>query len=95
MKADLQQRINVVDRIEFIMNILNYKMYEIRYNFRMKIEGLMENKQNLIACTSERNESDIALKLVEIEKEITEYENSHESQMRSIKEQKLVINSFL
>lgn len=90
MKTDLQEKINIIDKTELIMNILNYKIYEIRYNFRQKIDSLKEAKDSLTAEVSDKNESEIALRMVEMEKEISECEISHESQMRSIKEQKLV-----
>lgn len=80
-----------MDKAELIMNILNYKTYEIRYDFRMKITNLQQARDKLSSASDgTKTDSEIALQLVDIEKEISELEGSFESQMQSIKEQKLV-----
>lgn len=70
------------------MNLLNYRMYEIQYEFVTQIDELIEKRKEI--KQSSANESQKALQIVNIDKEITDYNDAHHQVFQSIKQQKLV-----
>ncbi|XP_072389972.1 uncharacterized protein [Diabrotica undecimpunctata] len=90
LRNNMEERLILVNKTDFIMNILNYKLYEVQYDFSTRIKKLKDIKKQLenTEITS-GNESKIALNFVENDKEITECEQSHEQQHKSVRQQML------
>ncbi|KAG5865709.1 hypothetical protein JTB14_007172 [Gonioctena quinquepunctata] len=88
LKQDIEERITIMNQNELIIDLLNYKLYEIRYEFSSKIRQLKEEKEKLeyVGVTGEYA-TEAAFKLVDIQKRILECEEQHESHYRTIKEQ--------
>ncbi|XP_030764789.1 uncharacterized protein LOC115889024 isoform X2 [Sitophilus oryzae] len=89
-KRYLEQHIGIVEKTELIMNILNYKMYEIQYTFRTEFDKLTSRQEKLIETSKQGPEnSKIALEVVEITDEISKLEENHQNELESLKEQKI------
>uniref|UniRef100_A0A6P7GFA7 Uncharacterized protein LOC114337446 n=1 Tax=Diabrotica virgifera virgifera TaxID=50390 RepID=A0A6P7GFA7_DIAVI len=90
LRNNMEERLILVNKTDFIMNILNYKLYEVQYDFATRIKKLKEIKKQLENTEiTAGNESRIALNFVENDKEITECEQSHEQQHKSVRQQML------
>nr|CAI5846626.1 unnamed protein product [Callosobruchus analis] len=90
MKENIEERIKIVEKAELIMNLLQYRMYEIRYDFTMKVNQLTQQKADLkTGMMLKETESQAAFKIIETEKEITECQNVYDAQHRCVKEQML------
>nr|CAH7768247.1 unnamed protein product [Callosobruchus chinensis] len=90
MKENIEERIKIVEKTELIMNLLQYRMYEIRFDFTMKLNQLTQQKTDLkTGMMLKETESQVAFKIIETEKEITECQNVYDARHRSVKEQML------
>ncbi|XP_057657792.1 uncharacterized protein LOC130894814 isoform X2 [Diorhabda carinulata] len=90
LRTNMDERLVLMNKNDFIMNILNYKLYEIQYDFSKTIKRLKEKKKELENTEVNRtNESKIALTFIENEKEINECELTHEEQHKSVRQQML------
>ncbi|CAH2010264.1 unnamed protein product [Acanthoscelides obtectus] len=90
MKENIQERIRIVEKTELIMNLLQYRMYEIRYDFTMKFNQLTQQRNELkTGMMLKETESQAAFKIIETEKEIAECQNTYDAQHRCVKEQML------
>lgn len=90
LKRDLEEDLLQLEKLELVLNLLNYKIYEIQYNFMTTIDGLKNRRKNIEASSGK--ESQIALALIELDKELAEHENTHDSSFQVAKEEKLVIS---
>lgn len=88
LKNDMEKNLKKIETAELVQNLLNYKMYEIQYNFMTKINEIRDERQKIEA--SGGNASQIALAVIDLDKELAECENSHNSTFQVAKEQKLV-----
>ncbi|XP_074042256.1 uncharacterized protein [Leptinotarsa decemlineata] len=88
---DIRERLEIIERNEMVLVLLNYKMYEIRYESRSKIAQLSQEKQKLETegVTSE-TASQTAFKIVEIQNNIGKCEERYQQQHTFIKEQILL-----
>ncbi|KAF7264978.1 hypothetical protein GWI33_021786 [Rhynchophorus ferrugineus] len=90
IKRCIEQHISIVEKTELVSNILNYKMYEIRFDFRGQFDKLKERQQKLIDVSKQGEEDPkTALEIVEITDELSKLEEDHQNELDSIKEQKI------
>ncbi|XP_050305526.1 uncharacterized protein LOC126742780 isoform X2 [Anthonomus grandis grandis] len=89
LKKTIYTHCGIVEKTELIMNILNYKLYEIQYNFRTEVDRLKAKKESLSLASSEKEDPTIALKIVEIDDEVSRIEETHQTNLDCIKEQKI------
>ncbi|CAG9764584.1 unnamed protein product [Ceutorhynchus assimilis] len=90
LKKSLQNHAAIVEKTELITNILDYKLYDIQFQFRNQIDKLKERKEECVrAALTGQDDSSLALKHVEIDDEIEMLEESHQTNLECIKEQKL------
>ncbi|KAL1513698.1 hypothetical protein ABEB36_003072 [Hypothenemus hampei] len=90
LKNNLDSHVSIIEKTELIMNILSYKLYEIRHSFRFQIDELKSKKDELMKLGEfEKEDSRLALQLVEIDNEISKLEELQQTNLNSIKEQKL------
>ncbi|CAH2012221.1 unnamed protein product [Acanthoscelides obtectus] len=90
MKENIQERIRIVEKTELIMNLLQYRMYEIRLRFHDEIQSINSTEKR----TQDRNDVEgnrVAgcFQIIETEKEIAECQNTYDAQHRCVKEQML------
>ncbi|CAH1187072.1 unnamed protein product [Phyllotreta striolata] len=90
LKSYIDDRLILINKNDFIMNLLNYKLYEVEFNFSRKIKQLQEIKKQLEnSDISPSNESKIAMRFIENEKKITDCETMHEQRHFSVRQQML------
>lgn len=88
LQSDLEKNLKQIEKSELVQNVLNYKMYELQYNFMTKIQQIGDRRKELEAADS--RESAVALEIVELDKELAECENAHDASFQVKKIQKLV-----
>ncbi|VEN50641.1 unnamed protein product [Callosobruchus maculatus] len=92
MKENIEERIKIVEQTELIMNLLHYRMYEIRYDFTMKLNQLTQQKADLkTGMMLKETESQAAFKIIETEKEITECQNNFSNLLLLLEAEKAII----
>ncbi|CAH1101457.1 unnamed protein product [Psylliodes chrysocephalus] len=90
LKSNIDDRLILINKNDFIMNLLNYKLYEIEFNFSKKIKQLRDVKKQLEnSDINPSNESKIAMKFIDNEKKITDCEMMHEEHHLSVRQQML------
>lgn len=77
-KTGLQRRLSSIEKLDLLINVLTYKIFEAQHEFRMTMEGLIHKKQKLVKRTDIDDES-IALEVAELDKEMADLKGMHES----------------
>ncbi|XP_060517300.1 uncharacterized protein LOC132696475 isoform X2 [Cylas formicarius] len=90
LKKNLDKYLTIVEKTELISNILSYKTYEVRHNFRMKLDELRDRRECLKEMfTKGEDESTVALQLVEINDEIDKLEGRQLHELEYFNQQKI------
>ncbi|CAH0550745.1 unnamed protein product [Brassicogethes aeneus] len=91
-KKFINNRLEVISKLDLIINILKYKIYEVRYECRKNLDMLHIRKQKLRnACFKDLTEMQVAMELEEIDNQMKEEQRNVEIQLESLKEQKIEI----
>lgn len=92
LKNSLQCHVGIIEKTELINNILNYKVYDLQYNFRSECDKLKARKDSLLKLQADaEKDPGYALEIVEVDDEISKLEENNQKDLECIKEQKLVI----
>lgn len=92
LKNSLQCHVGIIEKTELINNVLNYRTYDLQYNFRSECDKLKARKDSLLKLQEHaKQDPGYALKIVEVDEEISKLEENNQKDLECIKEQKLVI----
>lgn len=90
-KEFIQSRLEVVERTELIHNILNYRIYEKKYEYRKLSDDLHIQKQKFtFSCAKDIPEVEVAHTLAEIDKRLKKEHESMDVELQNLKLLKIV-----
>ncbi|XP_049826486.1 uncharacterized protein LOC109605285 isoform X2 [Aethina tumida] len=93
-KEFIQSRLEVVERTELIHNILNYRIYEKKYEYRKLSDDLHIQKQKFtFSCAKDIPEVEVAHTLAEIDKRLKKEHESMDVELQNLKQLKIEVQS--
>lgn len=86
-KVTMRRRLSSIEKLELLINVLTYKIYEIQHDFRKEMEDLQYQRQELLS-RKDMTEPQIAMALAELDKKIADKQNTHEATLTSMEGQR-------
>lgn len=88
-RSSLKKKLSSIEKLELLISVLTYKMYEHQCDYRKNMEDLQGQKQQLMT-RDDLNEEERHVAIEEVEKKIADSENKHEEAMAAMESQKQV-----
>lgn len=76
----------MIDKMNILMSILTFKIYELEHEYKVKIDALKLEKEAILL--SKIDENLVPLEMLNLDKIIREYESKHQGASKGYKEQK-------
>ncbi|CAG9761680.1 unnamed protein product [Ceutorhynchus assimilis] len=89
LKKSLDIQVGIVEKTELIKNILKYKLYEIRFEYRKEIERLQKRRESLVSKLPKAGSIVLTLKIKDTDDNIANLEETHLKNVDFMREQKV------
>ncbi|KAK4884545.1 hypothetical protein RN001_000816 [Aquatica leii] len=86
-KQILQKKLSAIGKLDLLINVLTYKIFETQHEYRKRMEELCLEKESVLTKRDIPN-AKIAITVAEIEKKMNDLRNMHEENLASLEGQR-------